>query len=44
MEAMIVVSIFVISYIFLLLDKINRALIAATGAALMVLFGVFFLG
>ncbi|SEP92830.1 ArsB/NhaD family transporter [Piscibacillus halophilus] len=41
MEAMIVVTIFVISYVFLLLDKINRALIAATGAALMVLFGVF---
>ncbi|RPF55520.1 ArsB/NhaD family transporter [Aquisalibacillus elongatus] len=41
MEATIVITIFVISYVFLLMDKINRALIAATGAALMVLFGIF---
>ncbi|WP_371859599.1 ArsB/NhaD family transporter [Tenuibacillus multivorans] len=41
MEAILVITIFVISYVFLLLDRINRALVAATGAALMVLFGVF---
>ncbi|PKR79099.1 hypothetical protein CEY16_04930 [Halalkalibacillus sediminis] len=41
MEPILAVTIFLISYFFLLMDKINRALIALCGSSLMVLFGLF---
>ncbi|WP_027963539.1 ArsB/NhaD family transporter [Halalkalibacillus halophilus] len=41
MEALLAIIVFVISYIFLLQDKLNRALVALSGAALLVLFGLF---
>ncbi|MDQ0158735.1 ArsB/NhaD family transporter [Alkalibacillus salilacus] len=41
MEAIIAIAIFAISYLFLLLEKINRALVALCGAALLIVFNIF---
>ncbi|MGM8214223.1 ArsB/NhaD family transporter [Bacillaceae bacterium W0354] len=41
METILALAIFIVSYAFLILDKINRALVALCGSAIMVLFGLF---
>ncbi|MET3682521.1 Na+/H+ antiporter NhaD/arsenite permease-like protein [Alkalibacillus flavidus] len=41
MEAVIAITVFIICYMFLLLEKINRALVALCGGALLILFGIF---
>lgn len=41
MGVVLTITIFVVSYIFLLLDKINRALVTICGASLMVILGLF---
>ncbi|WP_343782644.1 ArsB/NhaD family transporter [Alkalibacillus silvisoli] len=41
MDAMIAIIVFAISYIFLLLDKINRALVALSGSAILIVLGIF---
>ena len=41
MELVITLVVFIISYIFLLWDQINRALVALSGAAILILFNIF---
>ncbi|MDV2581099.1 ArsB/NhaD family transporter [Alkalibacillus haloalkaliphilus] len=41
MEAIIAITVFAISYVFLLLDQINRALVALCGAAILIVLGIF---
>ncbi|MBO8155959.1 MAG: ArsB/NhaD family transporter [Bacillaceae bacterium] len=41
MEAIISITIFLISYFFIMLEKINRALIALTGGILMLITGIY---
>ncbi|MBR7553397.1 ArsB/NhaD family transporter [Allobacillus sp. GCM10007491] len=41
MELVITLVVFIISYIFLLWDQINRALVALCGAAILILFNIF---